>query len=484
MPIASTVVWIARSSAASANNGGGFKTGATGVNYANQDSPQYALTGLTSVGAGNTILSAAAAADMVGNVSQAISGTNITPGFFEVVSVIVGVSITFSTNSAAASICTGIAASGVINIGGALNSWAQLFGTGVMAAGQNAYVKGSFTITATVGISFAAGTGGSAIGSWVEGFTATTGDGGQSTLTTATNSIDLVAFTQSYGLEFRNITSSSTAGTRGDGWKAKNSGNSGAIGFRNCIFDGFSRAIVGNFSIDWMFTQLYLWKCQIKNCVLDGGRNSGVTFFDGVRCNANGGHGWLQGGGGANGPFAGENSIFDHNTTNGFEASTGVGDPRSQPQNATMLRNCAFTDNGQDGAGFNDNNVLLIENCIFYINGRFGLQCTDSPLIQMGGLNAFGANVTSAYGNLATAFPGDITLTADPFTARNGNDFSLNAAAGGGAACNAAGFPGVLQSGGTGFASIGPLQPQATVITTITAVTKRTIQFMGKQGSY
>lgn len=122
MAISAACVWEIRQNATAANvNGGGFVTGATGVDYSQQATAQYNLTGIASAGAGNVVLSAAAAADMVGNIAHVISGTNYTTGWFEITSVSVGVSITFGTNVAGASISTGVGASGVINIGGALS---------------------------------------------------------------------------------------------------------------------------------------------------------------------------------------------------------------------------------------------------------------------------------------------------------------------------------------------------------------------------
>jgi len=117
MAIGATCVWEVRTTGAN-TNGGGYTSG--GTDYSQQPGAQYALVGVTSAGAGNTVLSASAAADMVGNIGCCVSGTNFTTSeFFEVLSVVAEVSITFGTSHAAASICTGIGADGVINIGGA-----------------------------------------------------------------------------------------------------------------------------------------------------------------------------------------------------------------------------------------------------------------------------------------------------------------------------------------------------------------------------
>ena len=114
MALNAAIVWEVRTTG-NANNGGGFKTDATGTDYSQQDSAQYALTLCTTAAANAIILNSNAAAVMVGNVCQVISGTNFTPGFYEIISVVAGVSITVDRN------CTIAAgASGVVNVGGAL----------------------------------------------------------------------------------------------------------------------------------------------------------------------------------------------------------------------------------------------------------------------------------------------------------------------------------------------------------------------------
>ena len=159
MAIASGAIWEIRTSADAGNVGGGFfVTGASGSDFSQQNSPQYALTGVTSSGAGNTILTASAAADMVGNGIKVISGTNFTVSWFEITSVSIGVSITCSTNAAGASISTGVGASGVMNVGGAISLGTSgasgdddVFEAG--SAGNKWYIKlGTYTLGETVSI--------------------------------------------------------------------------------------------------------------------------------------------------------------------------------------------------------------------------------------------------------------------------------------------------------------------------------------------
>ena len=130
-------------------NGGFFVTGASGTDYSQQNTAKYALTGVTSAGAGNVITVTSASADMVGNGIFVVSGTNFTlNSWFEIMSV-VGTLVTCSTNAAGASICTGAGVTGVMNVGGAnlLNSTLvdEMFEAGT--AGNTYYIKsGTYTV--------------------------------------------------------------------------------------------------------------------------------------------------------------------------------------------------------------------------------------------------------------------------------------------------------------------------------------------------
>lgn len=179
--ISANAVWDVRSSADAGNAGGGFfVTGASGTDYSKQNSPQYALTGVTSAGAGNTILTASAATDMVGNGLRVVSGTNFTQSWFEITSVVAGVSITVSTNAAGTAITTGVGAAGVVNIGGALSLGASgTFGDDAvfeqMQGGNKAYVKnGTYTIGENISVAATSATITNPI--FVEGYNSTQAD--------------------------------------------------------------------------------------------------------------------------------------------------------------------------------------------------------------------------------------------------------------------------------------------------------------------
>lgn len=151
MAIAATIEWEVRTTGPASNAGsGGYKPGASGTDYSQQDTVQYALTGVTTAAADAVLLSASASADMVGNLAHIISGTNFTAGWYEIVSVVVGTSITLDRT------CTTAAgAAGVVNIGGALSLGSSddaVFES--MEPGNIMYIKsGTYTIGGAVAAS-------------------------------------------------------------------------------------------------------------------------------------------------------------------------------------------------------------------------------------------------------------------------------------------------------------------------------------------
>jgi hypothetical protein len=111
-----------------------------------------------------------------------------------------------------------------------------------------------------------------------------------------------------------------------------------------------------------------------------------------------------------------------------------------------------------------DTRPLLIRNVVMSNIGGFCFDAIGSLAFkssaQQTDHNACNPTGSGFYNNWPAGV-GDITLSANPFTNGASNDFSLNSTAGGGAAVKAAGFPGVLNSGGTGFIDLGALQVQA-----------------------
>lgn len=446
MAVSIATHWDVRPASGNNANGGGYVQGATGVDYSQQASPQYALTGLTSSGSGNTVLSAAAAADMVGNIAQVISGTNFTTGLFEIVSVVVGVSITFSTRGDNTAICSGAGSAGVINIGGSLATIAAI-GLQTYSDGFNGnvvWVKGTLTVTGAL-------QAGSSVA--YEGFGTTHGDNTRATITTATNSTKLFTWGNVYQGKFKNFNFTNTAVTRDKGFDPN---NNWAMQFINCLFDGFTYAYFGGkpgVKGDQENNIVFI-DCEVKNCTTTDGalqfydpRN---VIIDGCNIHDNAGEGVIvDGGGGQPGSIVCERTIFDSNANNGFLVKNSAAGGR--PARIYAFYSCVAYNNGANGIKIENTtyqDTLRVKNCILYGNGAFGVYrdtTTDLNLMMFPQSNAYGSNTSGARGGMwpASADGSDATLTADPFTDAPNRDFSLNSTAGGGAACKAAGHEGV-----------------------------------------
>lgn len=219
MAISANSVFEARADATAGNvNGGFFVTGASGTDYSQQTTAQYAIS-FTSAGAGSTILCATASSDMVGNGLRTTAGTNVTNNmWFEITSVVVGVSITVSTNAAGTAICTGAATGGTANIGGALslNSTLDDDVFEQMIGGNTVYVRGTSGVLGLgEAISIASTSATSTAPINIIGYNTTRGDnpnpwgGVQPVIAMAANSISLAQY---WNISFISFTTTAAAG--------------------------------------------------------------------------------------------------------------------------------------------------------------------------------------------------------------------------------------------------------------------------------
>lgn len=167
MALDSTIVWEIRTTG-SQNNGGGFKPGATGTDYSQQDTAQDSGTDLACAdgdAAAPVITSAThnfVAAD-VGNIIHITAGTGWTAGWYEIVSV----SDDAATLDRACG-TDGAKTSGTWYLGGAYSTLDTSFMVTNKTAGNTVYVKkGTYDIAAT--LSFAGSIA-------VEGYQTTRGD--------------------------------------------------------------------------------------------------------------------------------------------------------------------------------------------------------------------------------------------------------------------------------------------------------------------
>lgn len=451
MALAAALIWEVRTTGAD-TAGGAFKPGASGTDFSQQSAAQYALTGLTTAAADAILLHASSAADMVGNVIQITSGTNFTVGFYEIVSVVVGVSITVDRT------CTTAAgAAGVGNVGGALLTPGMVAGARV--AGNTVFIKYNASAyilsTATPNIS------GGPVNDTVDGSDSVPDfwigyDSTRTTVNTDSNKplIQVPAAGVTTISVFKVNPSSTLCNTI----------------VRNIKIDGQSKTSIRGFESSGGAANVVFENCEAINCT-----NNGFSLSSAV-------------GGAVNSLATGCSSsaafgvsldrsyaigcVARSNTATGFEISSGY------------CLNCISASNtGGSTDGFSQGGGLVnarLYNCVAYANGRDGFRMASG---NPRGSTAFN---TIAYGNGGYGFNGNgfyqqsfcaggsntsgnetgvdrslsfVTLTADPFTNAAAGDFSLNNTAGGGALCRAAGFPGVFPGGlTTGYLDIGAVQ--------------------------
>lgn len=427
-------------------NGGGYVPGSSGTDWTQQDSPQYSVTDGVAVGT-TTITSATAAfgTDVVGNIAniggvwrQIISRTNST-------TIVVDSNVTSGTGL-------------TIKIGGGFATPTQAIS--VMITTNTAYCKGAtYALTSALTIVNA-----NQLLTFI-GYTSSRTDGGQATWTTSTNSVGILELTQAAGIFLHNIKLTCTAGTKGIGIGAKTTNNSGFISLSNCVIDGFATGILADFNVNFQINQLFLHSTEIKNCTLDGVNNAGSTHAFGCYIHDNGRDGIRQQSGNTTQSVTHVAwSILKSNGAAGL-SNQGTQSATSADYKYLIVQNCAIINNVTDGitstiGASTVGSGIISYNTIYDSNGGYGINTGPSNNFSgppIGACNAFRSN-TSGARNVYPVLAGDITLTADPFTNRSGGDFSLNSTTGGGAACKGAGFPGVLQIGGTGSLDIGPLQ--------------------------
>lgn len=242
---------------------------------------------------------------------------------------------------------------------------------------------------------------------------------------------------------FEGLSFTVSAGTKtsSSAFKQATSGTAIRCVIKGCTIDGFNDGIFSNY--DWL--EYTIIDTVIKNCLSSGVRATGDKLhltMHGCRIT---------------------------NCVSGIILSYGYGD--------LVMRSCLIDNNSTDGVNFKDTGYLLdLSGCVFYANGD-GLDvsgATASPqrwvvvdcifaentaygirgpangdlLFALCNYNAYYTTGTAATLNI-TAGSADVTLTADPFTNKAGGDFSLNATAGGGAACKDVGFPQTIKGSST-----------------------------------
>lgn len=448
--LANTVVWEIRPTNGVDTNGGGFDpaVGSPGTDFSQQGAAQIAFTDLV-VGVTTTEVTSVLhpfGATFPGNTIQIVSGTGCTTGIFEILSVSSITATLDRSAGTAASACTA-------NLGGSHKTLAQLDLD--MANCGAAWVKAEATITTAVqnllDYNCNANTNKS---TQISGYTTSRGDAGK------------VAVQQSGDISFGNPI-------------IFIQNNAGGLTFRNFILDCNGKTSSRGLGIQGQTGSNRGENIKVMNCTAVGvqfNNNMHVCFNCWVTASAGTAAFYMNQG---NGPNFCINCTASANTTIGFYGysmvcirciaannSGGSSDGYQIIQNNdtwyTYIEGSIAYGNGRDGMRMAPGQPVSIINSVFYGNAGVGINDVTGPVPANGyalNWNALGANGTARTNVSAGA--NDVTLSGDPFTNGGSLDFSLNNTVGAGAALKAAGFPGVLQSGGTGFMDIGTLQAAA-----------------------
>lgn len=407
MALNAAIVWEVRTAAGSSdNNGGGYKTGASGLDWSRQAAPQYALTTVTTAAANAICLDASAAADMVGNVCQIISGTNFTPGFYEIISVVDGVSFTLDRT------CTTAAgALGVINIGGALASPGQA-AKAATVSGHRIWVKNDGTYTLTTATAGPAGPVlfANAIDVMMEGYTTTRGDraGRPSVSAGSITTISIFSGQGTATQVFIHMEANGNSGSAVDGFTI----NSLRHMFFDCVAKNCDQAGRAGF----VCSSGVAVSCKASACTT--GFSSTVNNRGPKRC-------WADACGvgfsitGATGGDITECLATDC-TGDGFSITT----------TGTVVVGC--TADGNDGDGFDLTNIVYLVGCAATNNTGFQFRTNASCHLDYcaSWLNGKGTRVNTT----PRADLNPILLTGDPWVAALSDDYRPNATAGAGAA--------------------------------------------------
>ena len=431
MALANTVQWEVRTTGNDAN-GGGFDVLVTspGTDFSQQSSPQVVYTDLV-IAATTTNLTSAAhpfGATHVGNIINIISGTGFTVGRYEVKSVS-GVIATMDR-----AVGTAASTGGAGNLGGGL---ATPGAAATASVAQNVIwvQSGTYTLTAAITATVAYS---------IIGYQTSHGDNGTApTITTATNSIALIATaSSSAALWVHNFILTTTAGTPGIGINNA-SANSRCINVSNCTLTGFSTGVVSSAGI------LNVFNTWINTCGIGITAGSSTLGLNVIDCVVSGATTVAAGGisiGSADCSTSVIRTLIVGGSGDGFRMS-GTGSS-VKIVDSTIANNSGFGINMATAGWYTDGFGLLVQNNIIYGNGNVGIRSTAAYFWSTYIINnGMGANTGGNYTNVTAI--STIAITSNPFTSSGTGDYSLNTTAGGGAVLRGAGIPGVMPNGTT-----------------------------------
>lgn len=403
--LSSAMVWEVRSAGGSVN-GCGFKSGATGTDYSQQNTAQVAYTDLVIDGVETAWLTSAAnpfGAAHVGNILKVTGGTGFTTGFYEVASV----SGTTATMDRA--VGTASSTGGTGNLGGACSHPQDIAPS--IVAGNLIHVKAATYVkqganTYVLSLSIAGGNG--TLIEW-RGYQTTRND-----YPASANAPDFDGATNTTNVLV------------------------GAVSniFKNFLFRRASGDCLSNVG-----AYFYILNSRITACGDDGLAGSSVTVNTEVDTNTGAGldasdadnhvmnnnyiHDNGAGGAISSNSSAGtsaRNTIFDTNTGNGFHAQRVI---------SFLINNVSYNNSGATADGYNIDGTTTAAlfsayNNISMSNGRyaFNRDATTNQQPAYFDYNIYNGHTTEL--NNVTAGPNDAGDVDPSFTNAAGGDFTFS----------------------------------------------------------
>lgn len=447
MALSAAIVWEVRSAGSDTLCSGGFKAGATGTDYSQQNAAQYNATDLVVDAVTNTKVTSAShsfvAAD-VGNILRITAGAGWTTGFYEIVSVASGAATL--DRSPAATGTTG----GTYYVGGAFASPGQAGGAKV--AGNTVYIQGAtYLMSGSANTSggpisdTTGGTGLTAPSFWI-GYQSSRGDlGTRPVLKANANGLTLLSITAAHvTVDNLEVDGNSGSVTGAIGINISSASNI-RVSLRRCKATncptGFYVA-VGSVILD---------RCEASGCGSGGAFVIGAAGITCVNCTSKNGTG--IGFDVSNFATLTACLVFGHTGQVGFNTS----------QASVMMRNCTASG---CGTGFKATSTVgnaHFVNCLAANSSALGFDGGGVANLQNRLVNCAGYSNGSGHYSTAeftnTMVESFQTLAADPFVNAASNDFSLNNT--GGSPCRAAGSPASLPGTSTlNYLDIGAVQHQ------------------------
>jgi len=429
--------WDVRTTGNNAN-GGGYQVGATGTDYSQQDAAQFSYVDILINAATTKATSVARPFSAVdpGNVINITGGAGCTVQRVQMASQAAGLATFDKALGVAGSTCTGELGGSLLTIGVA---------SALMVTGNTTYIQtGTYTLAATVNIN-------NALSLTFTGYQVTHNDNGTKPLiTSSTNSIALFTFNGNGGslIYMNNLSMSHTAAIRGSGvTNAISAIATPTLFLQDCILDGFDYGVYGLQSSS-RFIIIWLINTEVKNCTAGGVITYGSIYGNSCNVHDNTGRG-------IDSTTNGEMRLIRCKVTDNAAAGVAIGAGAS----GMILDGNTIANNGNDGVhgGSIVGSLEMVDN-IFYGNTLYGVYILGITGWQVVRNNAYGANGTAPHYAVVRNGIGDVALVADPFTASASDDYSLNNAAGGGAACRSTGLPGAMGGGTTSYLDIGVAQ--------------------------